>query len=101
MARRNLAAAGGGTEAPSAPAHLSMHRMMALRGLPVAKALTPELAVAENALAEITARLELKTASDQELLDQLVALAARVERHIAEHSYRFSATQAYHALVKL
>jgi len=78
---------------------LETYRLMALRGLPVAKALTPELAVAENALAEITARLELKTASDQELLDQLVALAARVERHIAEHSYRFSATQAYHALV--
>jgi len=70
-----------------------------LRGLPVAKALTPELAAAESLLADITARLELKTASDQELLDQLVALAARVERHIAEHSYRFSATQAYYALV--
>ena len=43
--------------------------------------------------------MEHKTASDQELLDQLVALAAKVERHIAEHSYRFAATQAYHALV--
>lgn len=78
---------------------LETYRLMALRGLPVAKALTPELAAAESLLADITARLELKTASDQELLDQLVALAARVERHIAEHSYRFSATQAYYALV--
>ena len=76
---------------------LETYRLMALRGLPVAKALAPELG--ENALAEITARLEHKTASDQELLDQLVALAAKVERHIAEHSYRFAATQAYHALV--
>lgn len=78
---------------------LETYRLMALRGLPVAKALAPELGLAENALAEITARLEHKTASDQELLDQLVALAAKVERHIAEHSYRFAATQAYHALV--
>ena len=78
---------------------LETYRLMALRGLPVAKTLAPELAVAEQALAEITARLEHKTASDQDLLDRLVALAARVERHIAEHSYRFSATQAYHTLV--
>lgn len=78
---------------------LETYRLMALRGLPVAKALGPTLAQAEGALADITARLESKAASDQELLDDLVALAARVERAIAEHSYRFSATQAYYTLV--
>ncbi len=78
---------------------LETYRLMALRGLPVAKALGPALAQAEEALSGITARLESKSASDQELLDDLVALAARVERAIAEHSYRFSATQAYYTLV--
>jgi len=78
---------------------LETYRLMALRGLPVAKQLGPLLAQAEGALADITARLEGKSASDQELLDDLVALAARVERSIAEHSYRFSATQAYYTLV--
>lgn len=78
---------------------LETYRLMALRGLPVAKALGPELALAETALADITARLEGNTASDQQLLDQLVALAARVERHVAQHSYRFAATQAYNTLV--
>lgn len=78
---------------------LETYRMMALRGLPVAKALTPMLTESENALAQITARLENKSASDQELLDTLVSLAARVERAIAENVYRFSATQAYYALV--
>lgn len=78
---------------------LETYRLMALRGLPIAKALGPELALAETALADITARLEGNTASDQQLLDQLVALAARVERHVAEHSYRFAATQAYNTLV--
>jgi len=78
---------------------LETYRLMALRGLPVVKALGPELAQAETALADITARLEGNTASDQQLLDQLVAMAARVERYVALHSYRFSATQAYNTLV--
>jgi uncharacterized membrane-anchored protein len=78
---------------------LETYRLMALRGLPVAKALSPMLAEAERGLADITAHLEHKAASDQELLDTLVALAARVERATAEHSYRFAATRAYDTLV--
>ena len=78
---------------------IETYRMMALRGLPVSKELSPQLGQAESLLAQVTARLEGHNASDQELLDQLVALAARVERYIAEHSYRFTATQAYHGLV--
>jgi uncharacterized membrane-anchored protein len=78
---------------------LETYRLMALRGLPVAKALGPLLSNSERALAAITARLESKSATDQELLDTLVALAAGVERATAENSYRFSATQAYYTLV--
>ncbi len=57
------------------------------------------LGEAERALADITAALEHKSVSDQQLLDTLVALAARIERAMAEHAYRFSATQAYYTLV--
>lgn len=78
---------------------IETYRLMALRGLPVSKLLAPLLGEAERQLAEITARLENKAASDQELLDTLVSLAARVERAIAEHVYRFSATRAYDMLV--
>jgi uncharacterized membrane-anchored protein len=78
---------------------LETYRLMALRGLPAAKSLAPMLSEAEAALADITARLENKLATDQELLDTLVALAAKVERATALHQYRFSATQAYHAIV--
>ena len=78
---------------------VEIYRLMALRGLPVVKQLAPMLSEAESALADITARLESKSASDQELLDTLVSLAARVERATAEHSYRFSATRAYNRLV--
>ncbi len=79
---------------------LETYRLMALRGLPVAKQLSPELAQAEGRLADIAARLEAKNDSDQDLLDDLVGLAARVERATAEHGYRFSATRAYDAVVR-
>lgn len=78
---------------------LETYRLMALRGLPVAKALGSMLAASERALADITAQLENKSASDQDLLDTLISLAAGVERATAEHVYRFSATRAYHTLV--
>lgn len=79
---------------------LEIYRLMALRGLPVAKALGPVLTDSEAALADVTARLEARQASEAELLDQLIQVAARVERATAEHSYRFSATRAYDALVR-
>lgn len=78
---------------------LEIYRLMALRSLPLAKRLAPLLASAESELADITARLESKSASDQELLDTLMALATQVERATAENAYRFSATRAYSALV--
>jgi uncharacterized membrane-anchored protein len=78
---------------------LETYRMMALRGLPVAKALAQMLGDAETSLSDITARLEAKQDSDDALLDTLVGLAARIERATAEHMYRFSATAAYATLV--
>jgi uncharacterized membrane-anchored protein len=79
---------------------IETYRLMALRGLPVAKSLAPMLQQTEDALAGITARLEDAAASDRELLDRLTELAVRIERATAEHGFRFSATQAYDALVR-
>jgi uncharacterized membrane-anchored protein len=78
---------------------LETYRLMALRGLPAAKQVGSLLADAEAALAEITAGLERKSASDQDLLDTLIAVAAQVEQATAQHIYRFSATRAYDTLV--
>lgn len=78
---------------------IETYRLMALRGLPMTKRLIPELTDAERQLAGITAQLENKAASDQELLDTLTSLAARIERATVEHGYRFAATQAYNKLV--
>lgn len=79
---------------------LETYRLMALRGLPVAKDLGPVLTQAEAQLAEIMARMENAETSDQELLSTLMGLAARIERATATHMYRFSATMAYHSLVE-
>lgn len=78
---------------------LETYRMLALRGLPVAKTVQGMLPEAERLLADITAAVEDAERSAQELLDELEALAARIERAIAQHSYRFAASHAYHALV--
>lgn len=79
---------------------LETYRLMALRGLPVAKSLQPLLAKAERELADIIVQLEADTAADAELLARLTALAASVERATAEHGYRFAATLAYDAIVR-
>lgn len=79
---------------------LEIYRLMALRGLPVAKSLAPVLARAEADLADTTARLEAREVSETELLDRLIHVAARIERANAEHGYRFSATEAYHGIVR-
>ncbi len=79
---------------------LETYRLMALRGLPVAKDVGAKLGQAERELASITAALDNKSAADQLLLDRLVALAATVELITAEHAYRFAATAAYDKLVR-
>ncbi|MCV2353972.1 DUF3422 domain-containing protein [Paucibacter sp. B2R-40] len=79
---------------------LEVYRLMALRGLPVAKDIAPVLAQAEASLADVTLKLEGKQASESELLDTLIHVAAGVERATAQHAYRFAATQAYDTLVR-
>ena len=64
------------------PAAGLAYRLMALRGLPAAKALAPTLAEVEATLAGITARLEQRGASEAELLDDLISTAARIEHYL-------------------
>ena len=78
---------------------IETYRLAALRALPAAKQLAPELANAEQQLVDITAQLENKAASEQELLDRLISLAVRIERANVKHMYRFAATHAYDKIV--
>ncbi|MEY4726119.1 MAG: hypothetical protein RLZ36_746 [Pseudomonadota bacterium] len=78
---------------------LETYRLMALRGLPVAKLVGSQLGDAEKELADIIDTLEHQRGDDQALLARLVGLASTVERLTAEHAFRFSATSAYDKLV--
>lgn len=78
---------------------IEIYRLMALKGLPIAKALSPQLSAAENQLATIAREVESGTSQDHELLHDLASLAATIERANADHNYRFSATVAYHDIV--
>jgi uncharacterized membrane-anchored protein len=79
---------------------LETYRVMALLSLPVAKQLAVKLRDTEVKLVEITNRLEKQQDSDEVLMNDLATLAAQVESITAEHSYRFSATLAYDAIVR-
>lgn len=79
---------------------LETFRLMALRGLPMAKAVGAQLSLAKRELADITAALQNMAAQDQTMLDRLIGLAASVELITAEHSSHFAATAAYDNLVR-
>lgn len=77
------------------------YRMMALLGLPVAKAATPLLNDLESRLVTLVGQLGATAdlAEEQGLLDELFAVAQESERLVAQNAYRFSATEAYGRLV--
>lgn len=79
---------------------IETYRVLALQGLQVAKDITQRISDLEQTLAAITFKLEKKDGTDQALLDSLVSQASSVERLIATHSYRFSASRAYDGLVR-
>jgi len=77
------------------------YRLMALLALPVARRITSEVTAMEGELARINQELaqEQDEPGQQALLDRLSNLAARVERHRSDTTYRFAATNAYYDLV--
>ncbi|MBW2687465.1 MAG: DUF3422 domain-containing protein, partial [Deltaproteobacteria bacterium] len=78
------------------------YRLMALLALPVARKIAPDVRTTERELARITQELtHAEEETDQRaLLDELSKLAARVERHRSDTTYRFAATNAYYDLVE-
>jgi uncharacterized membrane-anchored protein len=76
------------------------YRMLALLAFPMARELSPALGRDERELAEIARVLvAAEPRTEPELLDRLTRLQAGIERHEADHHYRFGAAEAYHAIV--
>ena len=80
---------------------LETYRLMALVGLPVARSLVAEVSSMEAQLAVLNQQIaEINMEEDErELLRQLSLIAAKIEQYRSDTNYRFSATNAYHALV--
>ncbi len=79
---------------------IDTYRILALLALPVARELSPFLATSEQELAEITTLMQGGPRDDPRLLDRLTQLQAGIESRYADHHYRFSAANAYYALVQ-
>ncbi len=79
---------------------IDAYRMLALLAFPMARELSPALGRDERELAEIARVLiAAEPRTEPELLDRLTRLQAGIERHEADHHYRFGAAGAYHAIV--
>ncbi|OON64004.1 hypothetical protein B0920_11875 [Massilia sp. KIM] len=88
---------------------IETYRMMALLGLPAARAVGREL---DRVEAELAALADAMVATDMaqpgeggcgdegRLLEQITRLAARMEQLSLANGYRFSASKAYHDLVR-
>ncbi|WP_020591015.1 DUF3422 family protein [Kiloniella laminariae] len=81
---------------------IETYRMMALLSLPLAQSYGARLAKAGKKLTDITSRMTGARAvtSEKVLLRELTELSAEIEQAAAETNYRFSASKAYHELVK-
>lgn len=80
---------------------VEMYRVLALLAFPVARELAPLLARDERELSEIANLLvRADQSSEPVLLDRLTSLQAEIERHQADHQYRFGAAVAYHEIVQ-
>jgi uncharacterized membrane-anchored protein len=83
------------------------YRMMAMLALPSAKSMAEPLRTAELALAKVSEKIaaaqkqpSIDLSVDAQLLSDVSALAAQVEGWISANGLRFTASQAYHELVK-
>jgi uncharacterized membrane-anchored protein len=81
---------------------IETYRTLAMLGLPEAQRLSPAVRGIENELADITRRMtdSTKLADNQDLLNRLTQLAARLEADAADSLFRFGATRAYDEVMR-
>lgn len=81
---------------------INTYRLMALLALPLAREAGPVIRRVEKQLVEVAARMAGPgdPEADSELLEELTALAAEIEKAATANSYRFGAARAYYDLVR-
>jgi uncharacterized membrane-anchored protein len=83
---------------------IEAYRVLALLALPIARRQAPRIAAIETSLATLTDQMARNDTAvvdqaDEQLLHELMRLAAEVESGIAASQFRFGACEAYHGLV--
>jgi len=81
---------------------IAAYRAMTLLALPIARELIPAVTKLEAQLVGTNAKLNLlETVEDeQNLMTELIEEATQLEKLVADHNFRFSATQAYFSLTE-
>ncbi|MDG2500804.1 MAG: DUF3422 domain-containing protein [Porticoccaceae bacterium] len=81
---------------------IAAYRSMTLLALPTARLLMPEVRQLEQRLVDTNDKLnKLVTLEDeQNLMNELIAEATQLEKLVADHNFRFSATEAYFNLTE-
>jgi uncharacterized membrane-anchored protein len=79
---------------------IEVYKTMAMLGLPVARDLGVQMNQQEGRLVGLVADLRRKDAAATETLDALLEVSAELEHMAMSHGYRFSATEAYSAIVQ-
>ncbi len=79
---------------------IETYKTMAMLGLPVARDLGAEMNRLEQRLVDLVADLRRADADAGKTLDALLEVSAELEHMAMRHGYRFSATEAYSAIVQ-
>ncbi|MGO4736367.1 DUF3422 family protein [Bosea sp. 2KB_26] len=81
---------------------IETYRTLALLGLPEAQRIAPSVRATEETLVRIASTMTATEGlvSDNALLDEMTALAARLESEAAATNYRFGASRAYDNIVQ-
>ena len=81
---------------------IAAYRAMTLLALPIARELIPAVTKLEGQLVGTNAKLNLldTVEDEQKLMTELIEEATQLEKLVADHNFRFSATQAYFSLTE-
>ncbi|MFN3670894.1 MAG: DUF3422 family protein [Bosea sp. (in: a-proteobacteria)] len=81
---------------------IETYRTLALLGLPESQRISPSVRDTEETLVRIASTMTTKAglAADHALLDEMTALAAKLESEAASSNYRFGASRAYDNIVQ-
>ena len=81
---------------------IAAYRSMTLLALPTARLLMPEVRQLEQRLVDTNDKLNMLITleDEQNLMNELIAEATQLEKLVADHNFRFSATEAYFNLTE-